>query len=144
MSLTFQQAIANERAKVAADFKAHAREAVRSRGVSWSGMGPGEYVAPTEAEIVSRAKAAASRAQAASASPAGRFLACVASAQRVAVTQGKFDLADACEAGRNACSRGLDSNLVSAARALDDMERLGADVAPARAALADLMIGEAA
>jgi len=144
MSLTFQQAIANERAKVAADFKAHAREAVRSRGVSWSGMGPGEYVAPTEAEIVASAKAAVSRAQAASASPAGRFLACVASAQRVAVTQGKFDLADACEAGRSAYSRGLDSNLVSAARALDDMEALGADVAQARAALADLMIGEAA
>lgn len=141
---TLNQAIANERAKVAADFKAHAREAVRSRGVSWSGMGPGEYVAPTEAEIAARAKAAVSRAQAASASPAGRFLACVASAQRVAVTQGKFDIADACEAGRSACSRGLDSNLVSAARALDDMEALGADVAKARAALADVAQDEAA
>ncbi len=141
---TLNQAIAQEHAKAALAFKDYAQRAVRSRGVSWSGMGPGEYVAPTEAEIAASAKAAVSRAQAAAASPAGRFLACVASAQRVAVTQGKFDLADACEAGRSAYSRGLDSNLVSAARALDDMEALGADVAQARAALADLMIGEAA
>lgn len=103
-----------------------------------------QAIANERAKVAARAKAAVSRAQAASASPAGRFLACVASAQRVAVTQGKFDLADACEAGRSACSRGLDSNLVSAARALDAMEALGADVSLARAALADLMIGEAA
>ena len=138
------QAIANERAKVAADFKAHAREAVRSRGVSWSGMGPGEYVAPTEAEIAARAKAAVSRAQAASASPAGRFLACVVGVQKAAIAQGKDALANACEDARACNSRGLDSNVEPALRALADMEALGADVEAARRALADLMQDEAA
>lgn len=142
---TLSQARAEVRAKSAAEFASWRREAVRNRGVCLSGFGPVEAPqALTRTEIDAQARKLVARRNAILASPAHRFLDCVVAVQKAAVTQGKFDLADACEAGRSACSRGLDSNLVSAARALDDMERLGADVAPARAALADLMIGEAA
>ena len=134
MSLTFQQAIAQEHAKVAADFKAHAREAVRSRGVSFSGMGPGAYEPLTDAEINARARVAVRKAAEFEASPAARFM---RAAQLIAKATGDERLL-------SCWSRGLDGNTAPALAALADMEALGADVTKARAALADLTQSEAA
>lgn len=141
---TLQNARAEAHAKEAARFNAWRHEATRARGVCISGFGPGAYAAKSEAEIEAEARATLSRRQAMEASPAGRFLSAVVAIQRAAIAQGDDALANACEPARSAWSRGLDDNGVAAARALYEMEALGADVTAARLALADVAQGEAA
>ena len=143
MPLTFQQAIAQERAREVAAFKSWEREIVRSRGVCIAGMDFGPFTPASDDEIVARAKASAARLNARLLSPAGRFLEAVVAVQKVAIAQGHDALANACETARSCWSRGME-DAAPAHRALDAMEALGADVEPARRALADLSQSEAA
>lgn len=126
MPLTPQQAIAQERAKADAAFKAHARKAVRSRGVSFGGMGPGAYEPLTDAEINARARVAVRKAAEFEASPAARFM---RAAQLIAKATGDERLL-------SCWSRGLDGNTDAALALLDEMSGPAAD--ECRAALADL------
>ncbi len=55
MALTLQSATAAILAEEAARKRIHEREALRSSGACWSGMGPGPFVGMTAAEVVEEA-----------------------------------------------------------------------------------------
>lgn len=101
----------------------HEREA---RRFSFSGMGPGPFTARTEAQIVADATARFERAQAAAATPEGRFRTAAALIFR----------ATGDERLLNCSSRGIDSNADLAADLLRTMQGPAAEAA--RAALAEI------
>ena len=119
---------------------AHARrEAARTSGVSFAGMGPPAAFAPrTEAELLAAARDRMERRGAFAVSPAGRFLLSVSAIQSAAKTAGDLPLYSACARALACCSRGLAGELDHAARCLAEIALCGGDVTEARAALADL------
>lgn len=103
----------------------HEREA---RRFSFGGMGPGPFTTRTEAQIVADATARYERAQAAAATPEGRFRTAAALIFR----------ATGDERLLNCSSRGIDTNASLAFDLLRSME--GPAAAEARAALADMAV----
>lgn len=106
----------------------HEREALRQSGACWSGMGPGPFTARTEAQIVADATARFERAQAAAATPEGRFRTAASLIFR----------ATGDERLLNCSSRGIDTNADLAADLLRGMDGPAADAA--RAALAEMAV----
>ena len=131
--------ITQELAFEGARVDAHAREAARSRGVAWSGLGPEPWRPRSAAQVEASARARLERLQAWRASAAGRFLAAVASAQRAAETAHV-----AGEAARAAVARGMDHGANSCRQAADALEAEGrALLAAARAARRALALRDA-
>lgn len=127
MHTTFPQARERQRAREDARFASWRREAVRSRGVSVSGMGPGPFEPATDAELSALARADVRRAHAYQASPEGRFQSAAYLIWR----------ATGDERLLNCASRGLEDEAARAAGLLDDMEGPAAD--KAREALVEFM-----
>lgn len=134
-----EDALATER-QIEAFALAHSRrEAARTSGVSFAGMGPSApYTPRTEAELLAAARDRMERRGAFAVSPAGRFLICVSTAQAAAKTAGDHPLYSACSRALACCSRGLAGELDHAARCLAEVELCGGDVAEARVALGDV------
>lgn len=74
-SADLSQFFADELRLERAFYAHHEREADRSSGVCWSGMGPSAWVGRTPQQLFDAALAKCERARAFSASPQGRFLA---------------------------------------------------------------------
>lgn len=136
--MTLPDYISRERQAEAGRFAQHTREAARASGVCYSGMGPGPFVARTDAEIVEAATAKHREACAFEVSPAGRFLICVSAIQSAAKTAGDLPLYSACARALACCSRGLAGELDHAGKCLAEIELCGGDVTEARGAPADL------
>jgi hypothetical protein len=120
--------------------EAHARDASRGRGVTWSGLGPEPWRARSAAQVEASARARLACLQAWRASAAGRFLAAVANAQHAA------EMAHvAGEAARAAIARGMDPGASSCRQAADALEAEGrallAAARAARRALASTNVG---
>lgn len=137
--MTLTDYISRERQAEAGRVAHHAREAARASGVTFSGMGPGPFVARTDAEIVEAATAKHREACDWEVSPKGRFLIAVTTIQNRAGERKDQPLWSACERARECASRGLEDSLDLAADRLDAIASLGGDVTEARAALADLI-----
>lgn len=119
--------IAEIRTQDAARVAAWRSELLRSRGVCYAGMGPDEYRAMSDAEIVAAAKVERRRAAERERSPEGWFL---RAALRIAKATDSEELL-------NCHSRGLASNANRAALIMADLG--GEDADAARAALADFL-----
>ena len=128
MHATFHQVHERLRAREDARFASWRREAVRSRGVCMSGMGPGPFEPATDTELKAEARAELRRAHAYQSSPEGRFQSAAYLIWR----------ATGDERLLNCASRGLEDEAGRAADLLADMEGPAAD--KAREALADFAL----
>jgi hypothetical protein len=84
MTAEFERLRAVESRAEAVRAAAHAREAARQRGVSWSGLGPGPFRRRSPGEINTAAQAMASALEAWRASRRGRLNAALARVQALA------------------------------------------------------------
>ncbi len=82
MPLTHDEALAQEVARDEATLSHHLREAARTSGVHFGGMGPSSFALRGRDELEAAAVAAVSASEARAATPAGRFKACVLAVRR--------------------------------------------------------------